>query len=114
MFCYIYGDFFGLFVHGRLQDMIAGQFGPLGATTPAILVGVSCMMAVPALMIAGSLVLPAAMCRWANIVLGIAYAGIMLVSMPGAPPFYLVLGVAEIILSGAIVVCAWRWPRAPT
>jgi hypothetical protein len=41
MSCYIYGDYFGLFATGRLQDMIAGNFGPLGQTTPGILVGVS-------------------------------------------------------------------------
>lgn len=112
MSCYIYGDFFGLFAPGRLQDMIAGNFGPLGTTTPGILVGVSLMMAVPALMIFGSLALPATICRWSNIVFGLFYTVIMLLTMPGAPPFYITLGVIEVLLTAAVVAYAWRWPKA--
>lgn len=112
MACYIYGDFFGLFAPGRLQDMIAGNFGPLGPTTPGILVGVSLMMAVPALMIFGSLALPAAICRWTNIVFGVVYTVIMLLTMPGAPAFYVTLGVVEVLLTAAAVVYAWRWPKS--
>jgi len=111
MSCYIYGDFFGLFAPGRLQDMIAGNFGPLGTTTPGILVGVSLMMAVPALMIFGSLALPATFCRWASIVFGLFYTVIMLLTMPGALPFYITLGVIEVLLTAAVVVYAWRWPK---
>ena len=51
MLCYVYGDFFGLFSPGKLMRMNAGEFGPLGQATPAVLVGVSVMMAIPALMI---------------------------------------------------------------
>ncbi|QWT20853.1 hypothetical protein KPL74_02305 [Bacillus sp. NP157] len=111
MFCYVYGDYFGLFEHGHLQDMIAGNFGPLGPTTAGVLVGVSLMMAVPALMVFGSMVLPAGVARWANIVLGVAYAAIMALTMPGAAPFYVVLAVIEIGLSLGTVATAWRWPR---
>ncbi|MET0504934.1 MAG: DUF6326 family protein [Luteibacter sp.] len=114
MFCYVYGDFFGLFVPGRLRDMIAGNFGPLGPTTQGVLIGVSLLMAVPAVMIFGSLALPATLCRWANALLGIAYTAIMLLTMQGALPFYLVLGVIEVLLSAAIGVYAWRWPRLRT
>jgi len=111
MSCYIYGDYFGLFAAGRIQDMIAGNFGPLGQTTPGILVGVSLLMAVPALMIFGSLALPASVCRWANVVFGLFYTLIMLLTMPGALAFYLVLGVIEVLLTAAVVVYAWRWPK---
>jgi hypothetical protein len=111
MSCYIYGDFFGLFAPGRLQDMIAGNFGPLGPTTPGILVGVSLLMAVPALMIFGSLALPTTICRWANIVLGLFYTLIVLLTMPGALPFYITLGVIEVLLTAAVVAYAWRWPK---
>jgi hypothetical protein len=112
MSCYIYGDFFGLFERDRLNDMIAGNFGPLGHTTPGILVGVSLMMAIPALMIVGSLVIPATACRWASIVTGVLYTVIMLLTMPGAPPFYITLGVIEVLLTATVVVLAWRWPPA--
>lgn len=112
MSCYIYGDFFGLFAPGRVQDMMAGNFGPLGPTTSGILVGVSLLMAVPALMIFGSLALPARLCRWANIVFGLFYTAIMLLTMPGALPFYITLAVIEVLLTGAVVAYAWRWPKA--
>lgn len=114
MFCYVYGDFFGLFVPGRLRDMIAGNFGPLGPTTQGVLIGVSLLMAVPAVMIFGSLTLPAALCRWTNVLLGTAYTAIMLLTMQDALPFYLVLGTIEVLVSAAIGIYAWRWPRSPT
>jgi hypothetical protein len=112
MSCYIYGDYFGLFAPGHIKAMMAGNFGPLGPTTPGILLGVSLLMAVPALMIFGSLALPARLCRWANVVLGLFYTAIMLLTMPGALAFYLVLGVIEVLLTATVVVHAWRWPKA--
>lgn len=112
MFCYVYGDFFGLFVPGRLSKMNTGLIGPLGEATPMILVGVAAMMAIPSLMIFLSLVLPPVVNRWANLVLGFAYAGIMILTMlPGAPMFYLFLGGIEVALTLLIVWYAWRWPR---
>jgi hypothetical protein len=111
MFCYIYGDFFGLFTPGKIQSMLAGNFGPLGPTTQGILVAVSILMAIPGVMVFASLVLPPRLCRWANIVLGSAYTAIMLLTMPGAWPFYIVLGVIEVALTAWIVWCAWTWPR---
>lgn len=42
MFCYIYGDYFGLYQPGKLQQMIDGQMGPLGPTTQGVLLGTRC------------------------------------------------------------------------
>ena len=112
MLCYVYGDFFGLFSPGKLMRMNAGEIGPLGQATPAVLVGVSVMMAIPALMIFLSLVLPPAICRWACIVFGIAYSGIMILTLPGAPPFYWFFAVLEISMTLLIALTAWRWPKA--
>ena len=112
MSCYIYGDYFGLYAPGALKDMIAGNFGPLGPATSGVLLGVSLMMAVPAVMIFGSLALPATLCRWANIVFGLLYTAIMLLTMPGAWAFYIALGIIEVLLTLALVVYAWRWPRS--
>jgi len=47
MFCYIYGDYFGLYKPGALQGMLSGKMGPLGPTTQGILLGTSAMMAIP-------------------------------------------------------------------
>lgn len=111
MFCYAYGDYFGLYVTGTLADMNRGIMGPLGHATPGVLVDVSLMMAVPSLMVALSLLLPARLCKWACVILGIAYTGIMVISLPGSEPFYKVLGVIEIALTLAIAVIAFRWPH---
>lgn len=112
MFCYAYGDYFGLYVAGTLTDMNKGMMGPLGHATPGILIAVSIMMALPSLMIVLSLVLPAAVSRWLNVAFGLVYTAIMATSLSGAEPFYVVMGVIEIVLTMTIVLIALRWPRA--
>ena len=111
MFCYVYGDFFGLFVPGRLAKMNQGIIAPLGEATPAVMVGVSAMMAVPSLMVFLTLVLPPVASRWANKVLGAVYTLIMILTLPGAPLFYHFLAAIEMTLTLLIVWLAWRWPR---
>lgn len=111
MFCYVYGDFFGLFKPGRLQHMLDGRMGPLGETTQGVLVGTSALMAIPSLMVVLSLVLKPAVSRWANIVFGALYTAIMLITMPGSWAFYIFLGVIEVLLTATIVWQAWKWPR---
>lgn len=111
MFCYVYGDYFGLYVPGKLEGMLHGSMGPLGTVTQGVLVGTALMLAVPGLMVALCLVLPARACRWANIVLGLAYTAIMAMTMPGAWTFYQLLGAIEIALTVAVAIVAWRWPR---
>jgi hypothetical protein len=111
MFLYIYGDYFGLYQPGNLQGMLQGKMGPLGPTTQGVLLGTSLLMAVPSLMIFLSLVMRPMLSRVLNMILGLIYAIIMLVTMPGAWTFYLLLGVIEIALSLLIVWHAWKWPR---
>lgn len=86
--------------------------GPLGHATSGVLVGVSLMMAVPSLMVALSPVLPARLCQWACVILGLAYTAIMAISLPGSQPFYQVFGVIEMALTLAIAATALRWPRS--
>ena len=111
MFCYVYGDFFSLFKPGRLAAMQAGQTGA-GATSQGMLLAFAVLMSVPALMVFLSLVLPAALCRWANLVVGILFTLLMLALIPGTWAFYLYLGVVEAALTAVIAWQAWRWPRA--
>ena len=111
MFCYIYGDYFGLFKPGALQGMLEGKMEPLGPTTQRVLVGASVMMAIPSLMVFLSLALRPNPNRWANIILGATYTVIMLVTMPGAWAFYIFLGVVEVVLTSLIVWYAWNWPK---
>jgi hypothetical protein len=111
MFCYVYGDYFGLYVPGQLQGMLAGKMGPLGPTTQGVLLGTSIMLALPGLMVFLSLALKPAMSRWFNIAMGTLYTLIMLVTMPGAWTFYIFFGVVEVVLTALVVWHAWRWPR---
>lgn len=111
MFCYLYGDYFGLYKPGALQHMLDGNMGPLGPTTQGVLLGTALMMAVPSAMVFLSLVLGARVCRWTNIVLGLLYTAIILLTMPGAWAFYLVLGVVEAAFTLLIVWYAWTWPK---
>jgi len=112
MFCYVYGDYFGLYVVGTLADMNRGSLGPLGHATPGVLIGVSLMMAVPSLMVALSLLMPARLCKWTCVILGLAYTGIMAISLPGSESFYKLFGAIEIALTLAITLIAFRWPEA--
>jgi hypothetical protein len=111
MFCYVYGDYFGLYKPGKLQKMLNGDMGTLGAITQGVLLGTSVLMTIPSLMIALSLLLPASASRWANIVFGLVYTVIMLITMKGAWLFYQFLGIVEVALTMLIVWHAWNWPR---
>jgi hypothetical protein len=111
MFCYIYADFFGLFMPGRLASMNQGVMSPIGPATPHLLLGTSIMMALPSLMVFACLVMPPTINRWVNCVLGVAYGVIILATMIGAPPFYLFFGSVEVALSLGILWSALRWPR---
>lgn len=110
MFCYIYGDYFGLYVPGQLKGMLDGA-GPVGPVSQGSLIGTALLLAAPGLMVFLSLVLWPRLCRWLNVALGIFYSAIMLLTMPGAWWFYITLGLIEVGLSLLIVAYAWRWPK---
>lgn len=111
MLCYLYGDYFGLYVPGTVQHMLDGTMGELGPTTPGVVLAMALTMAVPSAMVFLSLVLEAAVCRWTNIVLGAVYTAIMLLSMPGMWTFYIALGAIEVVFTLLIVRYAWTWPK---
>jgi hypothetical protein len=109
MFCYIYADYFGLYVPGSLQHILAGKMEPLGPVTQMVLLGTSAMLAIPGVMIFLSLVLKPNINRWLNIILGVLYTAIILLTM-WSWAFYIFYGVIEIALTGLVVWYAWNWP----
>ena len=111
MFCYVYGDYFELYQPGKLQRMLSG-YTALGATTQGALTGMAALMAIPASMIVLSLVLPATISRWLNILFGAVYSAIMVLAVQGSWHFYLFFGCVEIALTLAIVWQAWKWPQS--
>lgn len=109
MFCYIYADYFELYVPGKLQAMMKGM-GPLGPMTPGFLMAASCLMAIPSVMIFLSVALRPTLNRRLNIVFGLLYTLVILITM-WEQPFYIFFGVIEIVLTGLVVRYAWTWPR---
>ena len=111
MFCYVYGDYFGLYRPGQLKGMLEGD-GPIGPTSQGTLVAVSVLLIVPGVMTFLPVVLPPMLNRWLNIALALIYTAVVAVTMPGSWAFYLLFSSVEILLSLLIAWYAWRWPKA--
>jgi hypothetical protein len=111
MFCYIYADYFELYVPGKLQGMLAGSMAPLGPVTQGVLVGTGAMLALPSLMILLSILLAPRACRWLNIVVGVVYTAIQLLVISGSGwAFYIAFGILETLLTALAAWTAWTWP----
>jgi hypothetical protein len=112
MFCYLYGDYFELYVPSKLSSMLDGKMLPLGPVTQHILLGTSVMMTVQSVMVFLSLVLTPVINRWTNILFGLLFSLIVAVVITGGGwIFYKFLGVVEIALLLTISWQAYRWPR---
>ena len=110
MFCYIYADYFGLFMPGQLATMNKGEIPPLGPATDGVMLFVSAMMVLPSLMIVASVALPVRVNRPVNIVMGLLYSAIISITM-WSHAFYIFYGAIEIALTLAVCYQAWTWPR---
>jgi hypothetical protein len=114
MFLYIYGDYFGLYAPGTVKSMLAGKMPPFGDATQGVLIGTSTMMAIPSFMIFLSVALKANVNRWVNIIFGVVYTLIIIMTASGSWPFFIFLAVLEVALTGLVVWYAWTWPRLET
>ena len=112
--CYLYADYFGLYVPGVLQSILDGQMGPLGETTQGVLVGTGILLLIPCVMPFLSLILPPKLSRITNIVFGVIYTVVILITIPGAWYFYQMYCVVEALLTALVVWYAWTWPTATT
>lgn len=109
-FCYLYGDYFGLYKPGKLQHMLDGA-GPMGPSSQGSLLFVALLLVVPGLMVFLSLAMPARILRWLCMGLALFYATFVAITMPGAWWFYHAYSSIEIVVCGVIAWLAWRWPR---
>ncbi len=112
VFFYIYGDYFELYQPGKLRDMLAGRTA-LGTTSQNVLLTMSAIVVIPCLMPFLSLILPAALNRWANVISGSVYTIVMIFAILGGWHFYTLYGLLEIALTLLVVWFAWTWPRRP-
>jgi hypothetical protein len=111
MSLYIYNDYFSMYLPGTIEEMAAGKMGPLGEATEIILVAVAVILAIPAMMIFLSSALPSVVCRWLNVLLGIVYTAIELLTFSGSSLFYQIVVGLEILVTLLIVWYALRWPK---
>jgi len=112
MFLYVYADIKAFFRPGIIEGLMAGKAGDFQITQGFLLVS-AIIMTIPSVMIFLSLSLKAKANRWANIILGIVYTGIILgtLLMGGAWAYYILYGTVEIVLTGLIAWYAWKWPK---
>mgnify|MGYP000559389339 CR=1 FL=1 len=112
---YIYADYFKLMTPDELKSMMELQT-PLGSTTPNLLIGFSVLLIVPALMIPATILLPASVSKWLNIIVGLLYALIsVLIIIADASSewlrFYVLYQIVELFIFALIIIQAWNWPR---
>lgn len=114
MFCYVYGDFFSLFVPGRLQKLMDGHSG-VGETTPYSLLSFAVLMTIPSLMIFLSVALKPNANRLLNLITGTLFTLIMLLILATSINkwmlFYGYLALIEVLLTILVIVHAWNWPK---
>ncbi len=112
MFCYIYGDYFSLYVPKKVEDFINGD---TLLDSPVKLFLATLLMTIPALMIFASVVLKPQLNRWLNLIFGIIYTAIMLLiafTTTGSWwSFYIFLALIESILTATIFWTALKWPK---
>ena len=115
MFCYIYGDYFELYVPKKVEGLLNGNNL---LDSPIKLFGATIMLIIPALMIFLSLILRPKVSRLLNITLGTFYTALMLLIAIASIAsnnrwlfFYVFLAILEIILTLIIVRYAWTWQK---
>ena len=112
MFCYIYEDYFELYVPKKLEHIISGD-GLLN--TPMKLFSASFVLIIPALMIFLSILLIPKLSRLINIIFGTLYTALMLWIASNYSDkwltFALSFAIIESIITLIIVWYAWKWPR---
>ncbi|MCZ8020138.1 MAG: DUF6326 family protein [Cyclobacteriaceae bacterium] len=112
MFCYIYGDYFELYVPGKTQGIIAGSSM---LDTPVKLLTASIVLLIPSLMIFASVLLKPSINKWLNIIVG-SLMGLItllvgLVSFSEWRIFYVIYAFVETIIAIFIVYQAWHWRK---
>jgi uncharacterized membrane protein len=112
MFCYIYGDYFELYVPKKVDELLSGQNN---LDNPLKLFAATIVLTIPALMIFLSLVLNPKTTKWLNIGVGIFFTLFTLLvgisSISEWRIFYVFLSLLESILTAIVVYKAWNWTR---
>ena len=112
MFCYIYEDYFELYVPKKIERIISGESL---LNTPMKIFAASFVLIIPALMIFLSILLQPKLSRFFNLVFGILYTALMLLIAINYSDkwlrFAMVFAIVESLITSIIVWYAWNWPR---
>jgi len=110
LFLYAYGDIFGFFKPGQIEDVVSGEISGIDITE-GFLFAVSVYVAIASVMIFLTLVLRPAAARWSNVLLAIVYVATIVAAAIGESAYYWFLSVVEIAALALVVRYAWTWPR---
>ena len=111
MFLYIYVDYFHLYMPGSLKDILAGKVFVFDISYVFLLIAMI-FVAIPTLMIFLSVVLPAKVNRWTNIIVATIFIPYMLFNLAGEAWVHMYFAAAlEVVLLCLIIRFAWKWPR---
>jgi hypothetical protein len=114
LFLFAYGDIFGFFAPGNIEEIVAGEINGI-EITEGFLLAVSVYIAIASAMVFLTLVLRPTVARWTNVVLAILFiVSIVAAAIGETSAYYLFLSAAEIAALLLIVRYAWSWPRGET
>lgn len=112
MFCYIYGDYFELYVPEKVEGLLNGQNM---LDSPIRLFLATVLLTIPALMIFLTVILKPELAKWLNIGVGLFFTlftfWVGIESISAWRLFYVFLAFVESILTFIIVLKAWHWPK---
>lgn len=110
--CYLYGDYFELYVPGKVEGMVSGENM---LDSPGKLVVAAVLLAIPALMVFLSVLLKPSINRWLNIIVAlfftVAVLSIAFNFINSWRAFYLFLAIVESVITSLITWYAWNWPK---
>ncbi len=112
MLVYIYVDILNFYTPGTVTDILDGRVFEF-ALSQTFSTSALALMSVPALMVVGSMALPARLSRMVNLVVGALYVPVTVFNIAGASwvLFYGLGIVVELVLLALIMRWAWVWPR---
>jgi ABC-type transport system involved in cytochrome c biogenesis permease component len=112
LFCYLYGDYFELYVPDKVNGMMTGDSM---LDSPTKLLIASLVIAIPAVMVALSILLKPKISRFFNLLFGSLFTLMMLLiginSLTPWYSFYVFFAFLESIITFSIVWFAWKWPK---
>lgn len=115
MFCYIYGDYFELYVPRKVEGLLSGQNM---LDSPIKLLITTVILSIPAVMIFLTLVLNSKFAKWMNISAGIFFTLFTLLvgvsSLTEWKAFYVFLSFLESALTVTAIFMALNWPKLKT